>query len=587
MRRGSCAGLVAISVCSLGCLTWPTLTSCAVGCFGDSHTEGIYGAPWVDELQRRLRRECVNFRRNAWTCKSVQRRAAQAPILDEAVVLAGTNDAMMELAARAGNTGMLSVYRGLNQLPAEYVPSIESFATSFKELLSSVRAEKVAVLSLPPLGESDGRAAELLSLYNQEICRLVEEDERAIYVPFGEALEKRSGEDFDASSPAFSQTIAQMPVCTYGLETIAFWRAGGASGPWGQRQRLPNVTALLRQYGDQVSRVTCYPVRMAAHQKRARAATTPVDFKSDGQRYVAVAGRCALPVSGLRRPSRAREWLFDLLQRSRLHITNVTPPANRPPCIPGSVLKQRQGEQAEDEGKEPLERERMEELGGAGVYSVDLWRKAILEDPNWKYDIVPEIMDGHNIVDFVDPDIDRKLEELEREEALLMAESSLGNDDEVIGEFEKTQKVLDEVHSRMRQKRLERRIGKSRTGVPTPRRARKKAEEVEEKLNSIGLDGAKVRGRSASKKRSGSLLRKRKHDAGEEEAGTRTLSRARSRSIGLPSEGAAQVVEKKRRKTMRLHQKKGHKGEADRWIPDLKPKHLYSGKRGIGKTDRR
>eukprot|EP00435_Cladocopium_sp_Y103_P026428 s1846_g6.t1 len=210
MRRGSCAGLVAISVCSLGCLTWSTLTSCAVGCFGDSHTEGIYGAPWVDELQRRLRRECVNFGRNAWTCKSVQRRAAQAPILDEAVVLAGTNDAMMELAARAGNTGMISVYRGLNQLPAEYVPSIESFATSFKELLSSVRAEKVAVLSLPPLGEANGRAAELLSLYNQEIHRLVEEDERAIYVPFGEALEKRSGEDFDASSPAFSQTIAQM-----------------------------------------------------------------------------------------------------------------------------------------------------------------------------------------------------------------------------------------------------------------------------------------------------------------------------------------------------------------------------------------
>ena len=26
-------------------------------------------------------------------------------------------------------------------------------------------------------------------------------------------------------------------------------------------------------------------------------------------------------------------------------------------------------------------------------------------------------MDGHNVLDFVDPDIDRKLEELEREEA--------------------------------------------------------------------------------------------------------------------------------------------------------------------------
>lgn len=275
--------------------------------------------------------------------------------------------------------------------------------------------------------------------------------------------------------------------------------------------------------------------------------------------------------------------------RSRLHITNVTPPANRPPCIPNSVMQAREGGVSEDPEakKEPLERERMEELGGAGVYSVDLWRKAMLEDPNWKYDIVPEIMDGHNIIDFIDPDIDRKLEQLEREEALLMAESSLGNDDQVIGEFEKTQEVLDEVHSRMRQKRLERRISKSRTGVPTPRRARKKAEEVEEKLNNMGLDGAKVRGRSASKKRSGSLLRKRKLDAGEDEAGSRAVSRARSRSIGLPSEETAQFVEKKRRKTMRTHSKKGHKGEADRWIPDLKPKHLYSGKRGIGKTDRR
>lgn len=29
------------------------------------------------------------------------------------------------------------------------------------------------------------------------------------------------------------------------------------------------------------------------------------------------------------------------------------------------------------------------------------------------------------------------------------------------------------------------------------------------------------------------------------------------------------------------------KGEADRFIGDKKPKHLFSGKRGTGKTDRR
>lgn len=33
--------------------------------------------------------------------------------------------------------------------------------------------------------------------------------------------------------------------------------------------------------------------------------------------------------------------------------------------------------------------------------------------------------------------------------------------------------------------------------------------------------------------------------------------------------------------------KYGLKGEADRFIGTKKPKHLFSGKRGIGKTDRR
>jgi nucleolar GTP-binding protein len=33
--------------------------------------------------------------------------------------------------------------------------------------------------------------------------------------------------------------------------------------------------------------------------------------------------------------------------------------------------------------------------------------------------------------------------------------------------------------------------------------------------------------------------------------------------------------------------KKGLKGEADRFIGTKMPKHLYAGKRGIGKSDRR
>ena len=40
----------------------------------------------------------------------------------------------------------------------------------------------------------------------------------------------------------------------------------------------------------------------------------------------------------------------------------------------------------------------------------------ILANPEWKMDRMPEIMDGKNIADFIDPDIAEKLEALEREE---------------------------------------------------------------------------------------------------------------------------------------------------------------------------
>uniref|UniRef100_A0A7S4SVG0 Nucleolar GTP-binding protein 1 n=1 Tax=Alexandrium monilatum TaxID=311494 RepID=A0A7S4SVG0_9DINO len=284
--------------------------------------------------------------------------------------------------------------------------------------------------------------------------------------------------------------------------------------------------------------------------------------------------------------------------KNRLHVVGSAAPANRPPCIPESVLRQRAGEDmAVDEGQreEKLERERMEELGGAGVYSTDVWRKALLEDDSWKYDVVPEIMDGKNIADFVDPDIEQRLEELEKEEALLMEEARLRNDEEVLSKYAETEKLLDEMHSRMRQKRLERRLNKNANHYPNMRKGRKKAAEVEKELNDKGLDGAKVRARSASRKKSvQSLLGKRKRDAtagGEEGSVGRAASAARVRSQsrlrGLPNEETAQAIEKNRRRKMRKLEKFGKKGEADHHIPDWKPKHLYSGKRGIGKTDRR
>ncbi|CAE7399145.1 unnamed protein product [Symbiodinium natans] len=82
------------AACAYAVLSCERPSAWVVSCFGDSHTEGIYGAPWVPTLERRLRVECRNFGRNAWTAASVARRADAAPSAEFAVVLAGTNDVL-------------------------------------------------------------------------------------------------------------------------------------------------------------------------------------------------------------------------------------------------------------------------------------------------------------------------------------------------------------------------------------------------------------------------------------------------------------------------------------------------------------
>lgn len=71
----------------------------------------------------------------------------------------------------------------------------------------------------------------------------------------------------------------------------------------------------------------------------------------------------------------------------------------RAPCIPESVLRKRK------EGlkvKRKLEREIEEEMGDD--YVLDLKKNYDIEGDQ-KYDVIPEIWEGHNIADYIDPEI--------------------------------------------------------------------------------------------------------------------------------------------------------------------------------------
>ena len=56
----------------------------------------------------------------------------------------------------------------------------------------------------------------------------------------------------------------------------------------------------------------------------------------------------------------------------------------------------------------------------------------ILADDSWKYDVIPEIYNGKNVADFIDPDIEAKLEALEREEEALAEQGFYASDEEEI-----------------------------------------------------------------------------------------------------------------------------------------------------------
>ncbi len=110
---------------------------------------------------------------------------------------------------------------------------------------------------------------------------------------------------------------------------------------------------------------------------------------------------------------------------NRLHVAvpQKRDDKERPPQIPESVLATRQkmepGKEDSEDPKKKTMKEIQDEEGGAGVFYVHPESHFQLEDPEWKYDAPPEIFEGKNVADYIDPDIEQKVLALEKEEAIL------------------------------------------------------------------------------------------------------------------------------------------------------------------------
>ncbi|XP_019056302.1 PREDICTED: nucleolar GTP-binding protein 1-like [Tarenaya hassleriana] len=180
----------------------------------------------------------------------------------------------------------------------------------------------------------------------------------------------------------------------------------------------------------------------------------------------------------------------DHLNRFHVALPKPRDDKERPSCIPQAVLEAKAMEAAEKE-KRKTDKDLEEENGGAGVYSASLKKNYILVNEEWKEDIMPEILDGHNIADFVDPDILYRLEELEHEE-LEQEEDDFEMDGEELTPEQKEQlAAIRRKKSLLIQKhRLKKSNAQSRAVVPRKFDKDKKftTERMGHELSAMGVD---------------------------------------------------------------------------------------------------
>lgn len=289
---------------------------------------------------------------------------------------------------------------------------------------------------------------------------------------------------------------------------------------------------------------------------------------------------------------------------ARIHVARPMGGVTRETFIPEAV-KNLQKYDKNDPNRRTLERDLEEENGGAGVYSFDMQRDYTLANSEWNHDKIPEVWNGKNIYDFVDPDIETKLAALEEEEEKMEADGYYDSDESVEdaedADTRMKANLIREKRVLMKNDAKMRKSLKNRAAIPRSAKA-KKLSQLERALDSAGYDVDAVgeRARSQSQVRGRPLTRDGGDDGDDamdiddpHKAIARAKSRARSQAAtdrrhdGVVNEVSRDKAERLHKLGQKHRNRMARAGEADRHTTVSLPKHLFAGKRGIGKNQRR
>mmetsp|Transcript_53215 Transcript_53215/g.64151 ORF Transcript_53215/g.64151 Transcript_53215/m.64151 type:complete len:698 (+) Transcript_53215:257-2350(+) len=165
-------------------------------------------------------------------------------------------------------------------------------------------------------------------------------------------------------------------------------------------------------------------------------------------------------------------------------------------------------------------RDLMWENGGPGVWAPDYRAQYDLEKDEWRFDAIPEIMDGKNIADYIDTDIDVKLAALEKEEEQILAERDAIPVDEESDLESEEEAAIYAIRERKGITKMHQRVNNSKNKSVTPRIIRGRGkdmhdkgflheDEIRKKMDQYGVDTSKMIERGRKRTRERSVTRRR------------------------------------------------------------------------------
>lgn len=280
---------------------------------------------------------------------------------------------------------------------------------------------------------------------------------------------------------------------------------------------------------------------------------------------------------------------------SRIHVATPMGGQTRETFVPEAIKNMKKYDK-EDPERRRLAKDVEVENGGAGVYNVDMRADYLLDNPEWKYDKIPEIFDGKNVYDFIDPDIEAKLAALEEEEEKLEQEGYYDSDEEIDDDEEaevmrKAELIREKQQLIRNEARMKKRL-KNQAIIPR-KKTRRSFAQMEDALDQLGVDTTGLvdsaqpkevrRGRSMSRSRLGT----EDADSMDVDSSARDRMRMRARSMSRApmtnrrTDGVQDdATRTKAERIAKLNQKKmnrmARQGEADRHTTVALEKHLVS-----------